>query len=91
MRPNKPSFRIRTRERFIAGAEQGEPGAYAQKRPEFSSGFWGNIFKDKILEDFPDSPVVKTQASNTRGTGPVSGQGMKIPHAAWCDQENFQK
>jgi len=61
VRPNKPNFRIRTREGFIAGAEQGEPVVYALKRPEFSSGFRGNIFKGKIWEDFPVSPVVKIQ------------------------------
>ena len=35
--------------------------------------------------DFPGGPVVKT-ASNARSTGPIPGQGTKIPHAMWHGQ-----
>ena len=31
--------------------------------------------------DFPDGAVVKTPHLHCRGTGSISGQGIKIPHA----------
>ena len=32
--------------------------------------------------DFPGDLVVKTSPSNAGGTGSISGQGAKIPHAS---------
>lgn len=37
--------------------------------------------------DFPRDPVVKTLPSNAGDTGSITGQGMKVPHAARCSQK----
>ena len=34
------------------------------------------------FRDFSGGPVVKTHILSTGGTGLISGQGTKIPHAA---------
>ena len=45
----------------------------------------------KIYPDFPDSTVVKTSLSNTRGEGSVPGQGPKIPQASWPKKQNMKQ
>ena len=37
--------------------------------------------------DFPGDPVVRTRVPSAVGTGLISGQGTKIPHAARCSQK----
>ena len=39
--------------------------------------------------DFPDGAVVKTPHLHCRGTGSISGQGIKIPHAAWPKKKKY--
>ena len=43
----------------------------------------------EIVRDFPDSPVVKTVPSNTRGMD--SWSGTKIPHASWWGQKKEEE
>ena len=38
-------------------------------------------FKNKQERDFLSSPVVRTSPSNAGGTGSISSQRTKIPHA----------
>ena len=45
-------------------------------------------FKTYICWDFPGHPVVKNLCFHCKGIGSISGQGTKIPHAAWCSQKN---
>lgn len=39
------------------------------------------------LEEFPGSPVVKSQAFTDKGLGLVPGQGTKVPQATRHDQK----
>ena len=41
--------------------------------------------------DFPGDLVVKTSPSNAGGTGSISGQGAKIPHASGPKNPNIKK
>ena len=41
------------------------------------------------MGDFPGGPVVKTLCLQCRGTGLISGQGTKIPHAEKHSQNKF--
>ena len=36
--------------------------------------------------DSTANPVVMTSPTNVMGTGSISGQGTKIPHALWHNQ-----
>ena len=41
---------------------------------------------EKASRDFPGGPLVDS-ASTAGGTAQIPGQGIKIPHAAWCGQK----
>ena len=45
----------------------------------------------KDFWDFPGSPVVKTSPSNAEGVGLIPGQGAKIPHALWPENQNIKQ
>ena len=40
--------------------------------------------------DFPGGPMVQIPHSQCRRPGFISGQGTKIPHAAWCCQKIYK-
>ena len=44
-----------------------------------------------IWGDFPGSPVVKTSPPNAGGGGSIPGQGAKILHASWPENQNIKK
>ena len=39
--------------------------------------------------DFPGRPLVKTLSFHCRGTGSITDQGSKIPHATWHSQNKM--
>ena len=41
--------------------------------------------------DFPGGPVVKTSPSKAGGVGSIPGQGFKIPHASWPENQNIKQ
>jgi len=55
-------------------------------RGTVGQGNW--IREDSVVTclDFLDHPVVKTSPSNAGGTGSISGQVAKIPHASQPEQ-----
>ena len=44
-----------------------------------------------LTGDFPGGPVVKTLPSNAVGVGSIPGQGIKIPHAPWSENQNIKQ
>ena len=48
-----------------------------------------NIWKSKNEQngDFLGGPVVKTSSSNAGGAGLIPGQGAKIPHDSWPENQ----
>ena len=42
------------------------------------------------LWGFPGGPVVKTSPSNAGGAGSIPGQGAKIPHTSWPENQNIK-
>ena len=49
------------------------------------------IQKKKKFRDFLGGPVVKTSPSNAGGVGSIPGQGAKIPHASWPNNQNIKQ
>ena len=41
--------------------------------------------------DFLGGPVVGTLDSQSGDIGSIPGQGIKIPHVAWCGQEDIKE
>ena len=41
--------------------------------------------------DFPDGPVVKTSSPNARGECLIPGQGAKIPHTSWAENQDMEQ
>ena len=47
------------------------------------------FFTGKITDwDLPGGPVVKTSPSNAESADSMPGQGTKIPHASWPENQN---
>ena len=46
----------------------------------------------KVSESWhvPGGPVVKTSPSSAAGAGLIPGQGAKIPHASWPENQNIE-
>ena len=57
----------------------------------FTEDLTDKITTVKATVDFPDDPVVKTSPSNVGDVGSTSGQGTKIPHALWPNNQNMKK
>ena len=49
------------------------------------------FYQKLIWGDFPGGPVVKTLPSNAEGVGSIPGQGIKIPHASWSENQNIKQ
>ena len=50
-----------------------------------------SVLKVTYVRDFPGGPVVKTSPSKARGMGLIPGQGTKIPHALWLENQNIRQ
>ena len=47
-----------------------------------------NLSTKQSHRDLPGGPVIKTSPSNSEGVGLMPGQGAKIPHASWPENQN---
>ena len=41
--------------------------------------------------DFPDGPVIKTSSPNAGGECLIPGQGAKIPHTSWAENQDMEQ
>ena len=53
--------------------------------------FFGFFFKLHDYWDFPGCPVVKTVPFNSGCASSIPGQGTKIPHASWPENQNIKQ
>ena len=44
------------------------------------------FYNKKFKEELPGGPVVRTRCFHCQGSGPIPGQGTKIPHASQFGQ-----